>query len=183
MLTREIDGLVASVAAHCGDAVAVRSTFYVLYVNVTVVSLQWSIAGGVTVLASRRSQHSIKLQKCGAGCGGVGLGGCLRFTGAHREKRTAGQKCRNPKNMMIKALHRQRISFIEVRSYDRTPALSVKSLARIGRRRIRLPVTAKIALVSAGATGGTPGSPTPVGFALLGTMYTSIFGDSKIRSI
>jgi two-component system NarL family response regulator len=35
------------------------------------------------------------------------------------------------------------------------------SWAAIGRRRMRLPVAAKIALRSAGANGGTPGSPTP----------------------
>jgi hypothetical protein len=35
------------------------------------------------------------------------------------------------------------------------------SWAAIGRRRMRLPVTANMALDSAGANGGTPGSPTP----------------------
>ena len=35
------------------------------------------------------------------------------------------------------------------------------SWSRIGRLRMRLPLAAKIALASAGATGGTPGSPTP----------------------
>ncbi len=40
------------------------------------------------------------------------------------------------------------------------------SCSRIGRRRMRLPVAAKIALQSAGAIGGTPGSPTPpIGWA------------------
>jgi hypothetical protein len=33
----------------------------------------------------------------------------------------------------------------------------------IGSARMRLPVAAKIALISAGANGGTPGSPTPLG--------------------
>ena len=37
-------------------------------------------------------------------------------------------------------------------------------------RRIRLPVTAKTALVTAGAIGGVPGSPMPPGASLLGTM-------------
>jgi hypothetical protein len=32
----------------------------------------------------------------------------------------------------------------------------------IGKRRIRLPVAAKIALHKAGVNGGTPGSPTPL---------------------
>jgi hypothetical protein len=35
---------------------------------------------------------------------------------------------------------------------------------------IRLPVAAKIALVNAGAVGGSAGSPMPVGSKVLGTM-------------
>ena len=58
-----------------------------------------------------------------------------------------------------------------------------KSSGLIGSRRTRLPVAAKIALATAGATGGTPGSPTPVGCSVLGTMYTSIAGDSNMRTI
>ena len=38
-----------------------------------------------------------------------------------------------------------------------------------GRLRIRLPLAAKIALQSAAPMGGTPGSPTPPGGAVLGT--------------
>ena len=41
---------------------------------------------------------------------------------------------------------------------------------------MRLPVAAKIALATAGAIGGSPGSPTPVGGSLLSTMYTSTCG-------
>ena len=40
----------------------------------------------------------------------------------------------------------------------------------IGSFLTRFPVAAKIAFATAGATGGTPGSPTPVGFSVLGTM-------------
>ena len=49
---------------------------------------------------------------------------------------------------------------------DRAPLFTVQvdsSCLPIGRLRIRLPVAAKIALHSAGANGGTPGSPTPLG--------------------
>ena len=45
-----------------------------------------------------------------------------------------------------------------------------------------LPVSAKIALASAGATGGTGGSPSPEGGAALGTKWTSTRGASFIRS-
>src|SRR5688572_29989570 len=40
-------------------------------------------------------------------------------------------------------------------------ATQVASWLRIGRVRMRLPVALKMALVRAGAIGGTPGSPTP----------------------
>lgn len=45
-----------------------------------------------------------------------------------------------------------------------------KSFARMGRRRMRLPVAAKIAFATAGAVGGTPGSPQPLGASSLGTI-------------
>ena len=45
-----------------------------------------------------------------------------------------------------------------------------RSSARMGNRRIGLPVAAEIALHTAGAIGGVPGSPTPPGGSLLGTM-------------
>src|SRR5207245_11253536 len=44
-----------------------------------------------------------------------------------------------------------------------------RSAARMGSRRMGLPVAAKIALHTAGAIGGVPGSPTPPGGSLLGT--------------
>jgi len=90
MLARKIDGLVASVAAHGGDAAPVRSAFYVLYVHVAVISLQWSIARRMTVLGSaEKSVHGINLQKCGTRCRGIRLGGCLRRAREHSEKTCA----------------------------------------------------------------------------------------------
>jgi len=57
-----------------------------------------------------------------------------------------------------------------------------KSSGRMGSLRRRLPVAAKMALATAGATGGTPGSPQPPGALVLGTMWTSICaGASLIR--
>ncbi len=47
---------------------------------------------------------------------------------------------------------------------------------------MRLPVAANIALATAGPIGATPGSPTPVGGAVEGTMCTSILGISFMRS-
>jgi hypothetical protein len=44
-----------------------------------------------------------------------------------------------------------------------------------GNSRIRFPVAAKIAFVKAATKGGTPGSPTPAGGALLSTMCTLVW--------
>src|SRR6266849_2520608 len=58
-----------------------------------------------------------------------------------------------------------------------------KSSARMGRRRRRLPVAAKTALQTAGATTGKPGSPLPVGSSLLMTRCTSTLGISVMRGM
>ena len=55
-------------------------------------------------------------------------------------------------------------------------------LSENGSERSRLPVAAKMAFEIAGATAGTPGSPTPVGGSDEGTMCTSTFGMSLMRS-
>ena len=52
---------------------------------------------------------------------------------------------------------------------------------KIGRARMRFLVAAKIALHKAGASGGTGGSPAPVGASVLETEYASITGTSLIR--
>src|SRR5260221_6432889 len=51
-----------------------------------------------------------------------------------------------------------------------------------GSERTRFPASAKSALATAGATGGVPGSPTPVGFSPPGTRCTSTTGISFMRS-
>ena len=48
---------------------------------------------------------------------------------------------------------------------------------------MRLPVAANTALATAGAIGGTPVSPMPPIFAVLGMMCVSTTGISFIRSI
>ena len=45
----------------------------------------------------------------------------------------------------------------------------LRSVRLIGSRRMRFPVAAKMALQTAGARGGTPGSPTPPGSSALST--------------
>ena len=56
----------------------------------------------------------------------------------------------------------------------------VPPYSRIGRDSTGLPVRAKIALAIAGASGGRPGSPTPVGGSSDGTICTSTGGMSGI---
>ena len=51
---------------------------------------------------------------------------------------------------------------------------SVAYVSCIGNFLIRLPVAANIAFTSAGATGGTPGSPTPAGSASDSTISTRV---------
>ena len=48
-----------------------------------------------------------------------------------------------------------------------------------GMRRMRLPVSLNTALATAGAIGGVPGSPMPVGGSLLATICTSTRGISE----
>src|SRR6478736_4504838 len=51
-----------------------------------------------------------------------------------------------------------------------------------GRSLTRVPVSLNTAFATAGAIGGVPGSPTPVGSDSLGTMCTSTTGASLILS-
>ena len=65
----------------------------------------------------------------------------------------------------------------------RGPGIQVfRASARIGRLRMRLPVAAKMALVTAGAMGGVPGSPMPPGASPLWMMRTSTCGVASKRS-
>src|SRR5438132_12034095 len=69
----------------------------------------------------------------------------------------------------------------------RTPSAGsggeVYAIFPIGNFLIRLPVPAKIALQTAGAIGGVPGSPTRPCASVLGTIWTSTTGISARRSI
>jgi len=57
----EICGLVASVATHGADAVAVFAALYILHVDVTVIALERSVACGMAVLTPRRSENFVDL--------------------------------------------------------------------------------------------------------------------------
>ena len=73
-------------------------------------------------------------------------------------------RCLNLYAIIAAPSHRRAArSKFETGTSDKTPVLAHHALSwlRIGSERMRRPVAAKIALVMAGATGGTPGSPTP----------------------
>jgi hypothetical protein len=57
----EICGLVASVATHGAGAVAVFAAVDILHVDVTVIALERSVACGMAVLTSRRSENFVDL--------------------------------------------------------------------------------------------------------------------------
>jgi len=157
---------VASVTAHGADTVAVFAALHILHVDVTVVALEGSVTRRVTVLAARRSEDTIDLQKRLTRGRGVGPGSLGRGIEArdetHGQKRNAerDERCDYGTGWFV----------CPVARHDFTPLVAANSLARMGRRRTRLPVAAKIAFVRAGATGGTLGSPTPVGLSSLGMM-------------
>ncbi len=70
---------------------------------------------------------------------------------------------------------------VAIRPSERLRAL--QEVRSIGSVRMRLPVAAKIAFVTAGATLGTPGSPRPPAASPESRMCTSTTGISLIRSI
>src|SRR6201987_2760560 len=94
---------------------------------------------------------------------------CVRIEYGLREKRKANTKCGgiHPPNFF-------RAPDLRFRAGDRRSYVS--SCLPIGSARMRFPVAAKIALAKAGANGGTPGSPTPLGgvSAATGTMCTLV---------
>src|SRR5258708_39937831 len=103
------------------------------------------------VLTPRRSENFVDLSKRLAGGRGVGLGSFRRGVdgrdnGDHRkrnaERRESYDNC-------------TRFLFCGMENHDFTSFDSASSLARIGRRPMRLAVAAKIASVRAGATRGT----------------------------
>jgi len=67
----KIGGLVAGVAAHAVDAVAVLAAHDILEVDVAVIALQRGVAEGVTVLAAGRGENFVDLQEGFARSGGV----------------------------------------------------------------------------------------------------------------
>src|SRR5205814_10168331 len=62
-------------------------------------------------------------------------------------------------------------------------ALHTASVRANGRWRTDCPVSTRQAFATAGPMGGTPGSPTPVGFSAERTTSTSMRGISPMRSI
>src|ERR1700694_215206 len=103
---------------------------------------------------------------------------CLTSTGSHAGCISDGRCCKGARRLHFKeqvpralsgnapqwsALHfwvRHPLLFEEL---ERPDPSQVSSCLPIGSSRMRFPVAAQMALIKAGANGGTPGSPTPLG--------------------
>src|ERR1700694_5533667 len=116
---------------------------------------------------------------------------CLTSTGSHAGCILDGRCCKGGRPLHFKAqvprarpcnapqlspLHfcvRHPLLFEEL---ERPDPSQVSSCLPIGSSRMRFPVAAQMALIKAGANGGTPGSPTPLGgvSASTGTMCTLV---------
>ena len=159
---------------HAEIAVAARDG---RLVRVHVHALQRPVAGGVAVHAAGMQQHLTRLLEERGGTGalvgdagelgsGPERGGFLglravRDGGGRREHDARGE----PND--IAELH------------ERAP--HAVGSGRKGRLRTGSPVSARQALATAGPIGGTPGSPTPVGFSVERITSTTTSGISLMR--
>ena len=85
----EIHVLMARVALHAVLAVSGRASLDVLEMNVTVVSLQWRVARGMTIHAARMHQHRV--------CGGERLAGSgIIFRGGRNSRQQKSGNERDP---------------------------------------------------------------------------------------
>ena len=102
--------------------------------------------------------------------------------GPRRRGRTEPSPRRRRRGRAVQA-HRRGGAGLGHREGARDPALMRRQSALAnGISRSRFPVRVKIAFASAGAIGGTPGSPTPACGARLSTSSTCVLGASKIRT-
>jgi hypothetical protein len=85
MCSGKVRRLMAGIAAHGGNAVAVFAALYVLKMHVTIIALQRRIARGVTILASRRNQYAINLHERSLGRRRIRLRGASCSRSAQRE--------------------------------------------------------------------------------------------------
>ena len=106
----------------------------------------------------------------------------LRLTRMAREAARAGIRARHPEYSEDEL----RRAFFRMLHGDgaRTSVRQARAPSALanGISRNRWPVRAKIAFASAGAIGGTPGSPAPACFSRLATISTCVRGVSKIRT-
>src|SRR5260221_12908997 len=139
-------------AGKGGRAVATGSALDVLPVRAAVVELQGLVVGDVAVLTARVLEDLAHGLEGGQAGRGVRL---WRRLSARGRSEHDGQR----------------------REGGGGPHESLS-----GSRRSLCPVAAKTAVATAGPTGWTPGSPTPLGRSVLGTMCTSTTGISWRRS-
>ncbi len=172
-------------AAEAGRAEAVGAAPHRRLMGYSLIALPSAIVSGVAIPTSRMLEDLAGLDEEGNRAlgpvddGGEGLGpaqrggvlsaGCAR--GAAAGERGDGDG----------GGHDGRVPSPGARGHDglAPPPASREN----GRRWTGRPLSASQALATAGAMGGTPGSPTPVGGAAEGTMCTSTRGISSMRRI
>src|SRR5439155_12268875 len=175
----EVRGLVAGRAAHRRDAEAVGTAMHGRLVGITV-ALRRAIAVRVTVQAPWVLQHFARLDEERRGARGRVPDPRERARGAQRAARL---RTRHQWRERGRGAH-EHGGARDHEADARCHAVLVPAAASRanGRRRTRCPVRWTSAFATAGASGGRPGSPTPVGAAPDGTMCTSTAGISAIRN-
>ena len=148
----------------------------------------------MAILAARRSEDAVDLQECNTRSSGVGLGRALRLDGgsggharrAKREQsRSNAERERGGMPIRARPFGQNAISLEAFHSsHEFAPVAYAKSAALYRQPANALPRRRKNSVRQGRRDRGHAGLADP-GWAisLLGTMYTSISGDSKIRSI
>src|SRR5207253_2098802 len=174
-----VRGLVARRAMQSGDAVPVRAATHGRLVEPTVRALEGAIAGRVAVHTPGMLQDLACLYEERLGAL-AGVGDALE--GARRPERRVLTRHRGIGDQPRREAEcRQYVTGGSLPNRHRFLLRQAVSRAK-GKRRTRRPVRWNRALATAGAIGGTPGSPTPVGAAADGTMWTSTAGICSMRS-
>jgi len=156
----EVRFLVTGRAPHRADAVTVVAALHRWLVRIAG-SLRWPVAVRMAVQTARMSEHLSRFAE--------------ESGGARRRIADGSKFAGGPKREPLIGMHRGCDDDAEENGEEwrarrhivRVP--TDRSRAK-GSRRTRCPVSWKNALATAGAIGGTPGSPTPVGASPDGTM-------------
>jgi len=160
MRARKVVVLMTGAALFRRNSVTAGAAPHVHRMRMTIVSLPREVSLGMAVHASRVSQHR---DKCGKESSIALRRRCRSILRGWRRRH--GERQPEP------AAENDNTDEGGDRTGDGVRrSFHTASVKRMGRRRIRFPVTANRALAMAGAAQGTPGSPIPPDFSSLSTM-------------